>query len=99
MRIGSTMAAALTGEEASDIIGIASELKPENPPLDRPRRMTAGIATGKIAFRPTFVLFLAQWRSPPSAAAPGDVAFPRAGRDNSRAIAIRGVRWRRERNN
>ena len=45
MRIGNTMAAALTGEETSDKIGIASELKPENPPFDRPRRITAGIAT------------------------------------------------------
>jgi hypothetical protein len=45
MRMGSTIAAALTGEATSDIIGIASELKPDNPPFDRPRRITAGTAT------------------------------------------------------
>ncbi len=45
MRIGSTIAAALTGEATSDSIGMASELRPENPPFDRPNRITAGIAT------------------------------------------------------
>ncbi len=45
IRIGSTIAAALTGESTSDNSGIASELKPENPPFDRPRMITAGTAT------------------------------------------------------
>jgi hypothetical protein len=45
MRTGSTIAAALTGEMTSDIIGIASELNPVNPPFERPRMITAGAAT------------------------------------------------------
>jgi hypothetical protein len=45
MRIGSTIAAALTGEATSDRIGIASELRPENPPFDRPRMITTRTAT------------------------------------------------------
>ena len=45
MRTGSTIAAALTGEMTSDIIGIASELSPVNPPFDRPSTITAGTAT------------------------------------------------------
>ncbi len=44
-RIGSTIAAALTGEATSDIIGTPSVPRPENPPFDRPNRITAGIAT------------------------------------------------------
>ena len=42
---GRTIAAARTGEITSDSIGIASELRPVNPPFDRPRTITAGIAT------------------------------------------------------
>ena len=45
MRTGSTIAAARTGEMTSDIIGIASELSPVNPPFERPRTITAGTAT------------------------------------------------------
>ena len=45
MRMGSTIAAALTGEITSDSIGIASELNPVNPPFDRPSTITAGTAT------------------------------------------------------
>ena len=44
IRIGSTIAAALTGEATSDNIGIPSVLRPENPPFDRPNRITAGTA-------------------------------------------------------
>src|SRR5580704_16922218 len=90
MRIGNTMAAALTGEETSDIIGIASELKPENPPFDRPRRITAGIATRKNCASPDIrSLPRAARRSPPSAVSPAGVAFRRAGRDNLRATTKR----------
>ena len=45
MRIGSTIAAARTGEMTSDSIGVASEPKPANPPFDRPSTITAGTAT------------------------------------------------------
>jgi hypothetical protein len=45
MRIGNTIAAALTGEVTSDKIGTPSEPKPENPPFDRPYRTTTVIAT------------------------------------------------------
>ena len=44
-RIGSTIAAALTGEATSDNIGAPSVPRPENPPFERPNRITAGIAT------------------------------------------------------
>ena len=44
IRIGSTIAAACTGEIASTNSGMASVLKPEKPPLDRPSRTTAGTA-------------------------------------------------------
>ena len=43
-RIGSTIAAARTGEIASASSGIARVLKPEKPPLDRPSKTTAGTA-------------------------------------------------------
>jgi hypothetical protein len=36
MRIGNTIAAALTGEVTSDKMGTPSEPRPENPPFDRP---------------------------------------------------------------
>ena len=45
MSTGRMIAAALTGEITSDSIGMASELKPVNPPFDRPRMITAGMAT------------------------------------------------------
>ena len=45
MSTGSTIAAALTGEITSDSIGMASELRPVNPPFDRPSTITAGTAT------------------------------------------------------
>ena len=38
------IAAARTGETTSDSKGIASMLRPENPPFDSPTRMTAGTA-------------------------------------------------------
>ena len=44
-RTGSTIAAALTGEATSDIIGTPSVPMPEKPPFERPNRITAGIAT------------------------------------------------------
>ncbi len=45
MSTGSTIAAARMGEITSDSIGMASELRPVNPPFDKPRTMTAGAAT------------------------------------------------------
>ena len=42
---GRTIAAALIGGIASDNTGIASVLRPVNPPFDRPSTITAGIAT------------------------------------------------------
>jgi hypothetical protein len=44
MRIGRTIAAALTGEATNDNIGIPSELRPEKPPFDSPNKITAGTA-------------------------------------------------------
>jgi hypothetical protein len=45
MRIGKTIAAALIGEVTSDKIGTPSEPRPENPPFDRPYKITTAIAT------------------------------------------------------
>ena len=45
MRIGNTIAAALTGEVTSDKMGPPSEPRPENPPFDKPYRTTTVIAT------------------------------------------------------
>ena len=44
IRIGRMIAAALTGEIASANSGMASVLRPEKPPFDRPSSTTAGIA-------------------------------------------------------
>jgi hypothetical protein len=44
MRIGSTIAAARTGETTSDNIGTPSVLRPEKPPFDSPNRITAATA-------------------------------------------------------
>jgi hypothetical protein len=45
IRIGSRMAAASTGETTSDSMGAATTPIPANPPLARPSRITAGMAT------------------------------------------------------
>ena len=42
--MGSTIAAAWTGEMTSDRIGTVSRPMAVNPPLDRPRMIIAGIA-------------------------------------------------------
>jgi hypothetical protein len=44
-RIGRVIAAASTGETTSAIIGTATTPIPANPPLARPSRITAGMAT------------------------------------------------------
>ena len=54
MRIGSMIAAARTGDTASDRSGIDRSSGPENPPFDRPSRITAGIGDEiEVAVRPT----------------------------------------------
>ncbi len=45
IRIGKVIEAASTGETLSAINGTAITPMPENPPLARPSRITAGIAT------------------------------------------------------
>ena len=59
MRIGSTIAAALTGEATSDSIGIAERAQgPKSRPLTGRAGSPPGSRRGRIAFRPTFILFL-----------------------------------------
>ena len=100
--MGRTIAAALTGEETSDIMGIASELKPENPPFDRPERSPPGSQEQvKLHFgdiRP--VSCKRQFRCVGPAPRNGDVALPTRGATIARGQRHAGVRWRRgSRNN
>ena len=58
MRIGSTIAAALTGEATSDSIGMRERTQgPKTRPLTGRTGSPPGSPQGRIAFRPTFILF------------------------------------------